>query len=72
MDPNAFTGADGFRFINGSSLFVSTAADINNDRIADILLGDIGADYSATDSGSVYMIFGKNGGWGATFDLGGP
>ncbi|MEP0069918.1 putative Ig domain-containing protein [Pyruvatibacter sp.] len=52
---------------------ISGAGDLNNDGVNDILLSSHYADVNGTDSGSTYVIYGKDAGqgstFGATFDL---
>ena len=51
-------------------LSVSNAGDINGDGIADLMIGDPGADINGDRSGSTYIVFGGAGvGAGGSFDL---
>jgi FG-GAP repeat protein len=75
LDLASLNNTQGFR-INGavaydySGVSVSSAGDINNDSIPDLLIGAYYADPSGrTDAGSTYVIYGKAGGYNAPIDL---
>ncbi|MCC8996346.1 MAG: FG-GAP-like repeat-containing protein [Nitrosomonas sp.] len=74
MNLTDLNGTNGFT-INGESAgdllgrSISSAGDVNGDGFGDILIGAGGADHNGVDSGSVYVIFGKSTGFGATLDL---
>jgi Ca2+-binding RTX toxin-like protein len=61
---SALVAADGFR-INGiapgdlSGTSVSGAGDVNKDGIADLIIGAPNADFSGSDSGQSYVLFGR-------------
>jgi hypothetical protein len=61
-------GTQGVRFDGETSSddagYSVAAGDINGDGYADIVIGAYFASYSAMHSGSTYVIFGKNTGWG--------
>ena len=62
-------GANGFAIpgivaYSESGTAVSGAGDINGDGIDDLIIGT-----PYTDSGTAYVVFGSDQGWGATFDL---
>ncbi len=67
-------GSDGF-VLNGVAMndrsggSVSSAGDINGDGIDDLIVGADGADSNGTDLGASYVVFGKDSGFGATFEL---
>jgi Ca2+-binding RTX toxin-like protein len=63
---NTLTGANGFQ-VNGGEyaqdfvgVSVSSAGDVNNDGIADLLIGASGADPDGGGSGAAYILYGKN------------
>lgn len=64
-DPTQLNGSNGFR-IDGaaagdqSGYSVSSAGDINGDGIDDLAIGAPRVDSNGTDSGAVYVVFGKN------------
>jgi len=68
-------GTDGFR-IDGESLLdrfgwsVSGAGDVNGDGFDDLIIGGVYDDPNESNSGSAYVVFGKEDGHDATFDLG--
>ncbi len=74
FDLSSLDGSNGFR-INGeaandySGWSVSSAGDINDDGIDDLIIGAPDADNSDTDSGSSYVVFGSTDGFNSTFDL---
>ncbi|MBC7987214.1 MAG: FG-GAP repeat protein [Sphingomonadaceae bacterium] len=64
-------GSNGFRLDgidngDGSGRSVSAAGDVNGDGCDDIIIGAPGAD---GDAGESYVVFGKAGGFAASFDL---
>lgn len=62
------TGADG---LDRSGFSVSSAGDVNGDGIDDLIIGAPRGDPGGrTDAGEVYVVYGRNGGFGATLDLG--
>jgi hypothetical protein len=75
FDPRSLNGSNGFT-INGinandrSGLPVSTAGDINNDGIDDIIIAANQADPNGIgNAGEVYILFGNNTGFPANFEL---
>jgi hypothetical protein len=78
LDTNAITsgsGATGFYIdgLNGDDVqfeAISGAGDVNNDGIDDFLIAEAFSDTNGTDSGQVYVIYGKTGGFGSSLDLG--
>jgi len=54
---------------DGAGSSVAAAGDVNHDGFADLLIAARGNDAAGMDSGRVYVIFGKAGGFG-TIDLG--
>ncbi len=67
-------GTNGFR-LDGvaagdySGWSVSSAGDVNGDGFDDLIVGAAEADPNGNDSGSSYVVFGKPGGFAATFNL---
>jgi hypothetical protein len=67
-------GTNGF-IINGiaagdlSGHSVSSAGDINGDGFDDLLIGAYSADPNGSSSGATYLVYGKEGGYGASFNL---
>jgi hypothetical protein len=75
LDLSALDGNNGF-VLNGidpndtSGFAVSSAGDINGDGLADLLVGARNADPGGRiDAGEAYVVFGKNGGFGASLEL---
>jgi Ca2+-binding RTX toxin-like protein len=48
---------------------VSSAGDVNGDGYEDFIIGARGSDAGASNGGSAYVVFGKAGGFPASFDL---
>ena len=74
MSASSLDGSNGFRLIGGATYdllgsSVSGAGDVNGDGFDDVLVGAPGADPNGNFSGSIYVVFGKVGGFGATMDL---
>ncbi len=73
LDLSSLDGTNGFQ-INGifqsdlSGRPVSSAGDVNNDGIDDLLIGASEADATAVNSGAAYVIFG-GGSYGSSFEL---
>ena len=70
----SLSGADGFRLdgvavSDNSGLSVNAAGDINGDGLGDLIVGADGADPNGGNSGSSYVVFGKNTGFPATLAL---
>jgi Ca2+-binding RTX toxin-like protein len=60
----SFSSADGFK-IAGAAGAMATAGDVNGDGIADLVMGNSGADpFGRIDAGNTYVIYGKTGGPG--------
>jgi hypothetical protein len=74
LDLNSLNGSNGF-IINGQEdeklgFSVSSAGDINNDGIDDLIIGAHDADpNNVTNAGISYVVFGKNGNFDPNFDL---
>lgn len=68
---NTINGTNGFRLTNvgaaGSLFSVSSAGDVNDDGVADLIVGASG---SAGSTGSAYVLFGSNS-LSASIDVGG-
>ncbi|MCC5616119.1 hypothetical protein LC605_13790 [Nostoc sp. CHAB 5836] len=73
LNLSTLNGANGFT-INGitasdqSGFSASSAGDVNNDGIDDLIIGAYGAK-GASDFGQSYVVFGKSTGWSATLNL---
>lgn len=75
FDLENLSGANGFRVVGAKyndelGWDVSAAGDINNDGYADFMVSSLLADYGGTNTGSVYVIFGKASGYIPEFQLG--
>ena len=51
---------------------VTAAGDVDGDGFADLLVGAPGADIEGVDTGALYLILGRQGGWGGYLPIGGP
>ena len=60
---------DGERASDNSGYSVSSAGDVNGDGYDDIIIGARLADLNGSDSGSSYVVFGKENGFDATMNL---
>jgi VCBS repeat-containing protein len=74
IDLSSLNGRDGFRLdgVNShdwSGESVSGAGDVNGDGYDDIIIGAPGADSRGSDSGSIYVVFGKASGFDASINL---
>ncbi|MCC5620326.1 hypothetical protein [Nostoc sp. CHAB 5715] len=74
LNLSTLNGANGFT-INGiaagdiSGFSASSAGDVNNDGIDDLIIGAYGADPNGSQSGQSYVVFGKSTGFSATLNL---
>ena len=75
VDLASLNNTQGFR-INGamagdaSGISVSSAGEINNDGIKDIIIGAFGASpFGLINAGSIFIIYGKAGGYNSSLDL---
>ncbi|PZD73398.1 Bifunctional hemolysin/adenylate cyclase [Acaryochloris thomasi RCC1774] len=74
LDLSSLNGSNGF-VINGvapldqSGRSVSHAGDVNGDGIDDFIIGAPFADSNAVSSGESYVVFGRSGGFGSSFNL---
>jgi len=71
LNLSTLNGTTGFRIVNASinvniGAAVSAAGDVNGDGIGDLI---VGASYADSSAGAAYVVFGKVGGFGATFDV---
>ncbi|MCA3562363.1 MAG: FG-GAP repeat protein, partial [Aestuariivirga sp.] len=70
LNLSTLNGTTGFRIVNASIAnfgdSVSVAGDVNGDGIDDLIVGE---EYAGSKSGAAYVVFGKVGGFGATFDV---
>ncbi|MEH2295669.1 integrin alpha [Nostoc sp.] len=66
-------GANGFTINgiagDGSGDSVSSAGDVNDDGITDLIIGAYGASPNGFQSGRSYVVFGKRTGFSPTFNL---
>jgi Ca2+-binding RTX toxin-like protein len=75
LDLSTLNGTNGFRLDGAaeddfSGASVSAAGDVNGDGYGDLIIGAVGADPNGKlSAGSSYVVFGKAGGFAATFDL---
>ncbi|NWG91697.1 MAG: FG-GAP repeat protein [Parvularculaceae bacterium] len=75
VELSSINGTNGFQIVGEaagdlSGYSATSIGDINGDGFDDIAIGAIGADPSGKSSaGKTYVIFGKNGGFGATVNL---
>jgi len=74
IDLSNLDGNNGFRLDGGpatlSGVSVSNAGDFNGDGFDDLIIGAPWAGLNIYDrSGSCYVVFGKDSGFGATLDL---
>ncbi|MEM9784851.1 MAG: hypothetical protein AAF801_00005, partial [Pseudomonadota bacterium] len=76
LDPATFDGTNGVLFVNPSKPLLETgrqaesAGDVNGDGFSDILIGAASDDDLSSDTGEVYLVFGRpDGGLGGVFDL---
>jgi hypothetical protein len=79
----AFAASIGLTSLNGSNGFrldgpgtggssgdrVAAAGDVNGDGIEDLMIGAVGATFAGGNSGSTYVVFGRQGSYPATFGL---
>ena len=73
FDLSTLNGSNGF-VINGidandNSGNAASAGDVNGDGFDDIIVGGAGADPNGNSSGESYIIFGRNSGFAASFEL---
>ena len=74
LNLSSLNGTNGFK-ITGEATYdhsgqsVSSAGDVNGDGFADLFIGAPYASPYSYASGASYVVFGKAGGFGATFDL---
>ncbi len=75
IDVTTLNGTNGFS-ISGidaadqSGLSVASAGDLNNDGLADLIIGAAGGDPGArANAGEAYVLFGRTGGFAANIDL---
>ncbi|WP_204154528.1 FG-GAP repeat protein [Leptolyngbya sp. CCY15150] len=73
LNLSTLDGSNGFRIDGAEGDFfgrsVSGAGDINGDGIDDLIIGASSADSNGSRSGSSYVVFGSQGGFGAILNL---
>jgi hypothetical protein len=75
LDLGALDGSDGFVLegvaeVDRTGFSVASAGDVNGDGIDDLLIGARFVDVNGnTYAGRSYVVFGKTGNFGASFDL---
>ncbi|MFY0682873.1 MAG: FG-GAP repeat protein, partial [Thalassovita sp.] len=74
LELSALDGTNGFAITgiddnDRSGTSVSSAGDVNGDGIDDVIIGASSADPSGVSSGESYVVFGKDTGFGASFEL---
>ena len=74
FDLSSLDGSNGFRLdgvaaSDTSGTSVSSAGDVNNDGIDDLIIGAQGADPNGNSSGASYVVFGSDNDFSATFNL---
>ncbi len=60
---------DGANSLDNSGCWVDGAGDVNGDGFGDVMVGAIYADYTANNSGTTYVVFGKASGLGSAIQL---
>jgi Ca2+-binding RTX toxin-like protein len=76
LNLSSLNGTNGFR-LNGTAIddrtgvAVSGSGDINGDRVSDLIIGSADADFNGFNSGKSYVLFGRGGGFAASFNLSG-
>ena len=67
LDLSTLDGKTGFRLEGGRGYAVASAGDVNGDGLDDVIIGNPSGDPAGT--GSTFVVFGKTGGFAASFDL---
>jgi hypothetical protein len=69
-DASKFTTINGLAIDDSFGVSVGSAGDVNGDGIGDLIVGSSTADPNGiNNAGSTYIIFGRSGGLGTSFDL---
>jgi FG-GAP repeat/RTX calcium-binding nonapeptide repeat (4 copies) len=69
LDVTTLNGVNGFR-ITGVSVGSASSGDFNGDGLADLIIGSSSADPDGrVDAGSVFLLYGRAGTWGATVNV---
>lgn len=75
LNLSSLNGSSGFRLDGAagerSGRSVSSAGDMNGDGFDDLIIGAYAADIGGTNSGSSYVVFGRNTAFPASLNLGG-
>ncbi|NGZ28044.1 MAG: DUF4347 domain-containing protein, partial [Magnetococcales bacterium] len=74
LELSTLNGSNGFRLdgtltTDWSGSSVSSAGDVNGDGLADLLIGAPSSDVGGTAAGSVYLMYGKTGGFSSVIAL---
>ena len=74
LDLSTLNGSNGFKLNSEpardfAGRSAASAGDVNGDGYGDLIVTAIGNDTNGTDSGAVYVVFGKASGFAATIDL---
>ncbi|WP_158596033.1 beta strand repeat-containing protein [Oleomonas cavernae] len=67
VDATGLDGTNGFALTGVVGPYTS-AGDVNGDGFGDLIIGNSQADTNGTNSGEAYLVFGKAGGFAASFD----
>ncbi len=74
FDVTTLSGSNGFRIVGASSsdeqgYAVSSAGDFNADGFDDLIVSSVSSDANGNNSGAIYLILGRAGGFSANLNL---